>query len=158
VSWSDAVWVAEPVDVAALLPVPSRWRRNNHEDFTWQFDGERWLINVCDWEPVDDLAEVPDRVRHLLPGVGYLISIGLEPITHHGLGGPSSTGSLPPWQPAATAWASTSSPASPSASQPASSTVNRCGSRLSGRFRLQRSPRTQVEWQAQICPRRARCS
>ena len=50
-----------------------------HEDFTcWQFDGERWLINVCDWEPVDDLAEVPDEVRQLLPEVGYLIAIGME--------------------------------------------------------------------------------
>jgi hypothetical protein len=28
------VWVVEPVDVAALLPVPSRWRRYDHEDFT----------------------------------------------------------------------------------------------------------------------------
>jgi hypothetical protein len=64
VSWDDAVWVVEPVDVAALLPAPSRWRRYDHEDFTcWEFDGERWLIHVCDWEPVGDLAEVPDRTH-----------------------------------------------------------------------------------------------
>jgi Transposase DDE domain group 1 len=62
--------VVEPVDVAALLPVPSCWQRYDHEDFTcWQFDGERWLINVCDREPIEDLAEVPDRVRQLLPGL-----------------------------------------------------------------------------------------
>ena len=80
-SWDDAVWVVEPVDVAGLLPVPSRWRRYDHEDGTcWTFNGERWLIHVCDWEPIQDLAEVPDRVRQLLPGVGYLISIGMEPI------------------------------------------------------------------------------
>jgi hypothetical protein len=81
VSWDDAVWLVEPVDVAALLPVPSRWRRYDIEDFTcWQFDGERWVIDVCDWEPVGDLAEVPDRVRQLLPEVRYKISIGMEPI------------------------------------------------------------------------------
>jgi hypothetical protein len=28
-SWDDAVWVVEPVDVAALLPVPGRWQRWN---------------------------------------------------------------------------------------------------------------------------------
>jgi hypothetical protein len=79
-SWDDAVWVVEPVDVATLLPVPSRWQRYDHQDFTCgQFDGERWLVNVCDAEPIN-LAGVPDRVRQLLPGVGYLISIGLEPI------------------------------------------------------------------------------
>jgi hypothetical protein len=81
VSWNDAIWLTEPVDVGALLPVPSRWRRYDHPDFTcWNFDGERWLINVCDWEPVGDLAEVPDRVRQLLSGVGYVITIGMEPI------------------------------------------------------------------------------
>jgi hypothetical protein len=81
VSWDDAVWLVEPVDVATRLPVPSRWRRWDHEDFTcWEFDGERWLIHVCDWQPVEDLAEVPDRVRQLLPKVSYLISIGMEPI------------------------------------------------------------------------------
>jgi hypothetical protein len=48
-SWDDAVWVVDPVDVAALLPVPSRWQRYDHQDFTcWQFDGERWNIDVCD--------------------------------------------------------------------------------------------------------------
>ena len=79
-SWDDAVWLSEPVAVALLLPVPSRWQRYDHQDFTcWQFDGERWLINVCDPEPIDP-AEVPDRVRQLLPEVRYLISIGLEPI------------------------------------------------------------------------------
>ena len=79
-SWDDAVWVVQPVDVAALLPVPSRWQRYDHQDVTcWQFDGERWLIDVCDLEPIDP-AEVPERVRQLLPGVRYLISIGLEPI------------------------------------------------------------------------------
>jgi hypothetical protein len=56
-SWDDAVWVAEPVDVAALLPVPCRWQRYDHEDFTcWQFDGERWLIEVCDREPITPLT------------------------------------------------------------------------------------------------------
>jgi hypothetical protein len=51
------------------------------EDFTcWQFDGERWLINVCNWEPVDDLAEVPDRGSTTPARGGHLISIGLEPI------------------------------------------------------------------------------
>jgi hypothetical protein len=80
VSWDDAVWVVQPVDVAALLPVPSRWQRYDHQDFTcWQLDGERWLISVCDPEPINP-AEVPWRVRELLPGAGYLISIGLEPI------------------------------------------------------------------------------
>jgi hypothetical protein len=70
--------VVEPVDVAALLPVPSRWQRYDHQDFTcWQVDGERWLINVCDLEPVD-LAEVPERVRHLLPEGRYLICMSLE--------------------------------------------------------------------------------
>ena len=79
-SWDDAVWVVQPVDVAALLPVPSRWQGYDHQDVTcWQFDGERWLIDVCDLEPIDP-AEVPERVRQLLPGVRYLSSIGLEPI------------------------------------------------------------------------------
>lgn len=91
-SWDDTVWLVEPVEVAALLPVPSRWRRYHHQEFTcWQFDGERWLINVCDPEPINP-AEVPDRVQQLLPGVRYLISMGLEPINHRGLGGASSTG------------------------------------------------------------------
>ena len=77
-SWDDAVWVVQPVDVAALLPVPSRWQRYDHQDFTcWQFDGDRWLISVCDLEPIDP-AEVSERVRQLLPEVRYLISIGLE--------------------------------------------------------------------------------
>jgi hypothetical protein len=79
VSWDDAVWTVEPVHVATLLPAPSRWQRYDHQDFTcWQFDGERWLISVCDPEPIDP-AEIPDRVRQLLPGVRYLIGMSLEP-------------------------------------------------------------------------------
>ena len=79
-SWDDAVWVVQPIDIAALLPVPSRWQPDDHQDFTcWQLDGERWLISVCDPEPINP-AEVPGRVRELLPGAGYLISIGLEAI------------------------------------------------------------------------------
>jgi hypothetical protein len=80
VSWDDAVWVVQPIDIAALLPVPSRWQRYDHQDLTcWQLDGERWFISVCDPDPINP-AEVPERVRELLPGAGYLISIGLEPI------------------------------------------------------------------------------
>ena len=69
-SWDDAVWVVQPIDIAALLPVPSRWQRYDHQDFTcWQLDGERWLISVCDPGPSNP-AEVPERVRERLPGGG----------------------------------------------------------------------------------------
>jgi hypothetical protein len=108
--------MVESVEAAALLlPVPSRSQRYDHQDVScWQFDGERWLINVCDLEPIDP-AKVPDGFDNLMPGVRYLISIGLEPINPSQAGLPSSTGTSPLWQPAAKASASTSSPTSPSA-------------------------------------------
>jgi hypothetical protein len=68
VSWDDAVWVVQPVDVAALLPVPSRWRRYDHQDFTcWQLDGERWLISVCDPEP-STRPRFPSGFENSCPG------------------------------------------------------------------------------------------
>jgi hypothetical protein len=74
------VWTRTQVGVQALLPVPSRWQPRTGADYVcWWFDGERWLVTVCEPEPVDP-GDIPAQVAQLLPGARYLISIGLEPI------------------------------------------------------------------------------
>jgi hypothetical protein len=65
--WDDAVWVVEPVDVAVLLPVPSRWRRYDHEDFTCHRQAHEPPMSLLsdsvtgtrqDWHEIDNR---PDR-------------------------------------------------------------------------------------------------
>jgi hypothetical protein len=69
------VWATKPLELPLVLPEPTRWHERSS---VWTHARSNWQLVVGPAHRVEP-EDVPDAVHALIPGIGYMIELNLEP-------------------------------------------------------------------------------